>query len=89
MRVLLRDGNDGSPLVVDAIEVNWDPTDGELVIRLANEDEYYISNISGDEAEEITAALFREGRADLTRYKTFPWDGPSDDAEGEGEITHD
>ena len=68
MRVLLRDANDGTLIVVNAMEMGYDPATRELWISLPNEDNFIIGNMDSSAATEISLKLYQEGMVSLTDY---------------------
>lgn len=69
MRVLLKDKRDGALAVVEAIEMNYDPSDGEMCVCLHGGDSYAIENLNRAMADHWIRLLYTEGRVDLIEYE--------------------
>ena len=69
MRVLLKDKRDGALAVVEAIEVNYDPSDKSLCVCLYGGDSYLIEGMARETADEWIDKLWVEGKIDLTSYE--------------------
>ena len=68
MRVLLRDSRDDTLIAVEAIEVNYDPTDTVLTVCLCTEEYFEISGIRREMADTIVTDLYNEGKISLKQY---------------------
>ena len=67
MRVLMRDREDDTLLVVEAISVCYDKDAQELVIDTA-EDQYVVGRIVPANADSVLRELYNSGKTDLTEY---------------------
>lgn len=68
MRVLLRDKRDDALAVVEAIEMNYDPSDKELCICLYGGDSYTIENLTFEEARALVTKLYQDGMVSTTGW---------------------
>lgn len=78
MRVLLRDSRDNTLLVVEAIEVNYDPSDSTLSVCLCTGEFFEISEIRRETADSIISDVYVGGRIDLSQYSAVYDDGRDD-----------
>ena len=68
MRVLLRDKRDDALAVVEAIEMNYDPSDKELCICLHGGDSYTIENLTFEESRTLITKLYQDGMVSTTGW---------------------